>query len=106
MAECPRLRYSTPAKMAFTIGTTVGSYEILSLIGKGGMGEVYRARDSKLKREVAIKTLPDEFSRDPGIGVRTTPRTVNGWPMNLTNPVRWKFMSIPSRGQADMYPYP
>src|SRR5579884_3302129 len=65
MAECPRLRYSTPAKMAFTIGTTVGSYEILSLIGKGGMGEVYRARDSKLKREVAIKTLPDEFSRDP-----------------------------------------
>ncbi len=47
------------------IGTHVGTYEILSLLGKGGMGEVYRARDSKLKRDVAVKVLPDEFSRDP-----------------------------------------
>jgi serine/threonine protein kinase len=50
--------------MALTIGTQLGSHEITGLIGKGGMGEVYRARDSKLKREVAIKILPDEFSRD------------------------------------------
>src|SRR5499427_540848 len=50
--------------MSLQIGQQLGSYEITSLIGKGGMGEVYRARDSKLKREVAIKTLPDEFSRD------------------------------------------
>src|SRR2546425_9074805 len=50
--------------MSVTIGTQLGSYEITSLIGKGGMGEVYRARDTKLKREVAIKLLPDEFSRD------------------------------------------
>ena len=42
-----------------------GSHEITALLGKGGMGEVYRARDTKLKREVAIKILPDEFSRDP-----------------------------------------
>src|SRR5262245_7733549 len=52
--------------MAFTIGTQLGSHEITGLLGKGGMGEVYRARDLKLKREVAIKILPDEFSRDAG----------------------------------------
>ena len=48
-----------------TIGSKLGLYEITALIGKGGMGEVYRARDTKLKRDVAIKTLPEEFSRDP-----------------------------------------
>ena len=42
----------------------LGSYEILSPLGKGGMGEVWRARDSKLGREVAIKTLPEEFAQD------------------------------------------
>src|SRR5438034_6413469 len=51
--------------MPVTIGTQLGSHEIIGLLGKGGMGEVYRARDKKLKREVAIKILPDEFSRDP-----------------------------------------
>src|SRR5262249_42935352 len=50
--------------MAITIGSQLGSHEIISLLGKGGMGEVYRARDTKLKREVAIKILPDEFARD------------------------------------------
>src|SRR4030095_12410518 len=51
--------------MSLQIGQQLGSYEITSLLGKGGMGEVYRARDTKLKREVDIKILPDEFSRDP-----------------------------------------
>src|SRR5438045_8212523 len=51
--------------MPITIGTHLGSHEITALLGKGGMGEVYRARDAKLKRDVAIKILPDEFSRDP-----------------------------------------
>src|SRR5262249_13872187 len=41
------------------------SYEITGLLGKGGMGEVYRARDANLKRDVAIKILPDEFALDP-----------------------------------------
>src|SRR5262249_40922875 len=50
--------------MPLTIGTQLGSHEINALLGKGGMGEVYRARDTKLKRDVAIKILPDEFSRD------------------------------------------
>src|SRR5437764_7485509 len=51
--------------MPITIGSKLGSHEITALLGRGGMGEVYRARDTKLKREVAIKILPDEFSRDP-----------------------------------------
>ena len=51
--------------MSLQIGQQLGSYQITSLIGKGGMGEVYRAKDTKLKRDVAIKILPDEFSRDP-----------------------------------------
>jgi serine/threonine protein kinase len=50
--------------MALTVGTKLGSHEITALLGKGGMGEVYRARDLKLKREVAIKILPEEFARD------------------------------------------
>ena len=45
-------------------GTKLGHYEILSLLGKGGMGEVWRAKDTKLGREVAIKTLPEEFAKD------------------------------------------
>ena len=47
-----------------TPGTQLGSYEILSPLGRGGMGEVWRAKDTKLGREVAIKTLPEEFAKD------------------------------------------
>jgi serine/threonine protein kinase len=51
--------------MALSPGTRLGPYEILGPIGAGGMGEVYRARDPRLGREVAIKALPDAFSADP-----------------------------------------
>ncbi len=50
--------------MSLTSGTKLGPYEIVSPLGAGGMGEVYRARDSRLKREVAVKVLPHAFSLD------------------------------------------
>jgi len=51
--------------MALSAGARLGPYEILAPIGAGGMGEVYRARDSRLSREVAIKVLPGHLSADP-----------------------------------------
>src|SRR5690242_5474697 len=51
--------------MPLAAGDRLGPYEILGLIGAGGMGEVYRARDTKLDRDVAIKVLPAALARDP-----------------------------------------
>src|SRR6187431_1664605 len=51
--------------MAITSGTRFGIYEVTALIGEGGMGLVYRARDTKLNRDVALKVLPDSFASDP-----------------------------------------
>jgi serine/threonine protein kinase len=64
--------------MRLSAGTTLGPYEILALMGAGGMGEVYRARDSKLSREVALKVLAPEFVSD----------TI-GWPASIIKPVYW-----------------
>jgi hypothetical protein len=51
--------------MALNPGTKLGPYEVVAPAGAGGMGEVYRARDARLNRDVAVKILPTEFSRDP-----------------------------------------
>src|SRR6186713_1992759 len=50
--------------MSLSPGTRLGAYEVTAQIGAGGMGEVYRARDTKLNRDVAIKVLPDSFASD------------------------------------------
>ena len=51
--------------MSLPIGSRIGPYEVESAIGAGGMGEVYRARDTKLGRKVALKVLPEAFAADP-----------------------------------------
>ena len=51
--------------MALTVGSRLGHYNVTALIGEGGMGQVYQATDTKLKRQVALKILPEAFSADP-----------------------------------------
>jgi hypothetical protein len=56
---------ANPGRMALTPGTRIGACEITALIGTGGMGEVYRARDTRLNRDVALRVLPELFAADP-----------------------------------------
>ena len=51
--------------MAVDVGARIAHYEITALIGEGGMGQVYRATDTKLNRQVALKILPEAFAQDP-----------------------------------------
>ena len=51
--------------MTLSAGARLGPYEVVGALGAGGMGEVYRTRDTKLNREVALKILPAEFTHDP-----------------------------------------
>ncbi|MCH7750258.1 MAG: serine/threonine protein kinase [Acidobacteria bacterium] len=59
-----------PVTMSLSPGTRLGPYEIESPLGAGGMGEVYKARDTRLNRTVAIKVLPDHFATDPNLKQR------------------------------------
>src|SRR5262245_32705758 len=64
--EESRLEWSSPeTTMTVAVGSRLGPYEVLAPLGAGGMGEVYRARDPRLSREVAIKVLPEELASDP-----------------------------------------
>ena len=65
--------------MPLTAGSRLGSYEVIAPIGRGGMGEVYRARDLRLHREVAIKALPEDSRRIP-----------NGSPDSSARPECWR----------------
>ena len=51
--------------MALEVGSRLGHYDVAALIGEGGMGQVYRARDTKLDRDVALRVLPQAFTDDP-----------------------------------------
>ena len=62
-----------------TPGTRLGSYEVIAQLGEGGMGEVYRARDTKLDRDVALKVLPEAFAHDPDRLARFQ-REARSWP--------------------------
>jgi serine/threonine protein kinase len=66
-----------------TVGNRVGPYEILGLLGAGGMGEVYRARDTRLKRDVALKILPEAFTNDPERMADSSAK-LKYWPLSIT----------------------
>jgi serine/threonine protein kinase len=65
--------YNFTRFMALVPGSRVGVYEVLGSLGAGGMGEVYRARDTKLGRDVALKMLPEAFASDPDRLMRSRP---------------------------------
>jgi len=73
--------------MALTSGTKLGPYEIQSPLGAGGMGEVYRARDTRLDRVVAVKVLPQQFQSDSDLTVRfeREARAISYLPMGQGN---------------------
>ena len=75
--------------MPLAVGIRLGPYEVTGTLGAGGMGEVYRARDARLKRDVALKILPESFASDP------TTSSAEAAPPRLTMILNWKGSSQP-----------
>ena len=90
---------SHPRQMPLTAGTRLGSYEILAPLGAGGMGEVYRARDLRLRREVAIKVLPPERLADESRRLRFVQEAQAA--SALSHPHIVTIHEIESQGDAD-----
>ena len=70
MAEAPSKELESPwlsslILMPLNVGSRLAHYDVTALIGEGGMGQVYQATDTKLKRQVALKILPEAFTCDP-----------------------------------------
>src|SRR5213080_130756 len=88
------------ATSRFHPGDTLGAYKVLDLVGRGGMGEVYRARDTRLKRDVAIKVLPQAFSADRERLRRFEQEARSAAALNHPN-----IISVHDMGTADGSPY-
>ena len=76
--------------MALGLGARLGPYSVTAKIGEGGMGEVYRARDTKLDRDVALKVLPDAFASDPD--PRASSPVQSGFNRGRNLPVRCMYL--------------
>jgi serine/threonine protein kinase len=86
--------------LALTPGTRLGAYEVTAAIGEGGMGQVYRARDTKLNRDVALKLLPDAFASDPDRLARFTRKAADGEASDLNR--QDEDESVPETVETDM----